>query len=339
MTVNPIPPGKLPPEMLKKLLAEYARAGAGVVVGPGIGLDAAILDPSLADEYLIAKTDPITLVAGDIGYYSIIINANDIACMGGTPRWFLATVLLPAGVADLDLVEGIFRSMSEACDALGVSLVGGHTEVTHGIDRPIVIGQMLGTVKKSGLVTASGAKPGDTVILTKGIPIEAVSVIAREKKEELLGIYHEEFVERCIDFVKTPGISVVKDAVVAVGAGGVHCMHDPTEGGLSSGLYEIAEASGVGIDVRAADIRVLPEAFELVGRYGLDPLGCIASGALVITAAPDDAVNIIAALDASGIPAYDIGSVTADTGRVRLIKASGTADLPTFGADEITRIY
>jgi len=339
MANKTLPPGKLPPDMLRRLLASYAKPGKGVVVGPGIGLDAAVLDLGGPAEFLVAKTDPITFVAEDVGHYSIAINANDIACMGGTPRWFLASVILPEGTATEETAEGIFRSIYEACEGIGVSVVGGHTEITHGIDRPIVVGHMLGTVEKGALITPAGARPGDSIILTKGIAIEAVSVIARIKSEELKKIYHEEFVERCRMFLKEPGVSVLKDARTAIAAGGVHCLHDPTEGGLSSGLYEIAEAAGVGITVRAGDIRVLPEAFELLGRYGLDPLGSIASGALLITAGPDDSVKIIAALEREGINAYDIGSVTEKDGCVRIERSGTSADMPVFERDEITKLF
>lgn len=332
-------PGKLPPATLKRLLAAYAPVGGGVVVGPGIGFDAAVLDVGAGTDYLIAKTDPITFVAEDIGGYAIAINANDVACMGGTPRWFSAAVILPGGTATEEMAESIFRSLSMACKEHGISLVGGHTEVTHGLDRPIVVGHMLGSVPKGRLITTAGARPGDTIILTKGIAIEAVSVIARVKSNELSETYHDEFIEKCREFFRTPGVSVVKDARVALDAGDVHSMHDPTEGGLSSGLYEIAEAAGVGILVRAADIRVLPEAFELLGHMGLDPLGSIASGALLITAPPDDAERIIAALKNEGIDAYDIGRVTEKSEGVKLVKQSGTADMPVFERDEITKIF
>ncbi len=339
MQDNLIPPGKLPPAILKRFLAEYAKPGDGVVLGPGIGEDAAVLDAGLGDEYIIAKTDPITFVAADIGSYAVTINANDMACMGGTPRWFLAAVILPESGATEALAESIFRSLSESCAALGVSLVGGHTEITHGLDRPIVVGHLIGTVNKDRLVTTAGAIPGDAIILTKGIPIEAVSIIARERRAELLEAYHEEFVDRLAHFFIDPGISVVRDAAIAMSAGKVNCMHDPTEGGLSSGLYEIAAAAGVGIEVDASAIRVLPEAFEVLGRFGLDPLGSIASGALVITAPTGDAEQIVAELGAGGIYAAVIGSVTDASAGVMIKKAGKTVELPVFAADEITKLF
>ncbi|HEX9859660.1 MAG TPA: AIR synthase family protein [Nitrospirota bacterium] len=339
MPYNPIPTGKLPPQTLKRLLAMHARPGRGVVVGPGIGLDAAVLDAGLPGEYLVAKTDPITFVSADIGAYAVNVNANDIACMGGTPMWFMAAVILPEGGSDEGTVEEIFGGLSAACGSLGISLVGGHTEVTHGLDRPIVVGHMLGTVKKDRLVTTAGAKPGDAIILTKGIPIEALSIIAREKREELLRHFGLEHVERCANFVADPGISVVKDAAVAVAAGEVHCMHDPTEGGLSSGLYEIADAAGVGIEVDASAIRVLPEAFDILRIMRLDPLGVIASGALVVTAPPEDAGAIVHALADAGIYAGVIGRVTEKAGGVRILRHGASEPMPVFARDEITKIF
>ncbi len=334
-----IPAGKLPSDTLKRLLDKYAQPGAGVVVGPGIGVDAAVLDIGLPDACLIAKTDPITLVSEDIGEYAVTINANDVACMGGTPKWFTVALILPEGKADEALVERIFTSLSGACAGLGISLVGGHTEVTHGIDRPIVIGHMLGTVPRDGIITSAGARPGDTVILTKGIAIEAVSVIAREKADELQGQYPREFIERCKGFVHSPGISVARDARVALSAGKVHCFHDPTEGGLATGLYEIAEAAGVGMEIRESAITVLPEARELMGRYRLDPLGSIASGSLVITAAPGDSEKILAALASEGIPASAIGTVKEKSYGVKLICAGQPVDMPKFERDEITKLF
>lgn len=338
-----LPPGKLPASLLKKLLDKYARPGEGVVVGPGIGMDAAVLDAGAPGEYLIAKTDPITFTASDIGAYAITINANDIACMGGTPRWFTACVILPEGGADEALVESIFKSLSETCRSLSVSLVGGHTEITHGLGRPIVVGHMLGTVKKGSVITSAGAKPGDAVVLTKGIAIEAVSVIAREKGAEIEQVFGREFLERCRGFVGDPGISVLKDARVALGAGEVHSMHDPTEGGLATGLYEIAEAAGVGLTVESEKIRVLPEAEKVLRHFGLDPLGSIASGALVVTAPPGDAAKIVEALSVAGIYASVIGRMTDRPGKLVLLKKRGRSTastaLPRFEADELTRLF
>src|ERR1700690_1866187 len=153
-----LPVGKLSPDLLARMLKSYTSLDARVKVGPSIGEDAAAVD--IGDSYLLLKTDPITLVAEDIGTYTVTINANDIATMGGKPLWLLATILLPEKQATEELVESIFRQLSFACREIGVSLCGGHTEITQGIDRAIVVGAMIGEVKKDALITTGGAKTG-----------------------------------------------------------------------------------------------------------------------------------------------------------------------------------
>ncbi len=287
-----------------------------MVVGPGIGLDCAVLD--FGDRYLVAKSDPITFAADEIGWYAVQVNANDVACSGAQPQFFLATLLLPETTGNAALAERIFVQITAACRELGAALVGGHTEITYGIDRPIVVGMMLGEVEKDKLVTAAGAQVGDAVLLTKGYPIEAVSIIAREFagiKKPGLSVkpdISEDFLERCRNFLHAPGISVAKDARVALRAGKITAMHDPTEGGVATGLWELADASGRGIAVEPASLPLLPEGEKLCRAFNLDPLGCIASGALLLTTPEPEKIR--AALEAEGIPAHVIGTVTEKPG-------------------------
>src|SRR3989337_4013021 len=128
--------GKLPNDLLASLLSRVEPRDPRVIIGPGIGWDAAVIDTG-GPRLLVAKTDPITFASDLIGWYAVHVNANDVACMGARPAWFLATVLLPEG-APLDLSEAVFGQVLEACDSLGVELVGGHTEFTYRLERPIV---------------------------------------------------------------------------------------------------------------------------------------------------------------------------------------------------------
>ncbi|MBI4306540.1 MAG: hydrogenase expression/formation protein, partial [Chloroflexi bacterium] len=220
-------PGKLPAGMLARLLSKIPR-DPRVIVGPGIGEDAAVIE--FRPSNLIAKTDPITFASELIGWYALQVNANDVAASGGTPRWFLATVLLPDGAAP-ELAERIFEQIQDAAGKLNVALIGGHTEITIGIDRPIVVGVMLGEVGPGAHVSTSGARPGDRLILTKGIAIEGTAVLARERADQLRrnGV-SAEAIDRAARYLHEPGISVVRDAAIAMSAGDVHAMHDPTEG-------------------------------------------------------------------------------------------------------------
>lgn len=328
------PLGKLPPDVLAALLSRYPNRDPRVVVGPRPGEDAAVID--MGGVYLVAKTDPITFATDEIGWYAVNVNANDIATMGGKPEWFMMTLLLPGGQMTREAIEAIFAQIASACEALGVTMIGGHTEMTYGLDRPIAVGIMLGTVAKDRLVVTAGAQAGDAVIVTKGVPIEATAIIAREKADALKGRFSPEFIERCAGYLHKPGISVVRDAQIAVGAGRVHAMHDPTEGGLITGLWELAEAAGKRLraDPSAAvleDSRLLCEALDL------DPLGAIASGALLMTAHPDDAGAIIAALKAEGIPAFHIGQL--EDGPVVVTDSQTGQTIPRPPRDEIARLF
>ncbi len=331
------PLGKIPNSVLRELLAGLGWADPRVRVGPGIGLDAAVID--LGDRYLVAKTDPITFASDWVGWYAVHVNANDVACMGAEPRWFLASLLLPEGKTDRGLAESIFNQIGEACHSLGVSLVGGHTEISHGIDRPIVVGCLLGEVAKDGLVTAAGAETGDGLLLVVGIPIEATAILAREKAEVLKELFEPLFLERCRNFLFEPGISIVRAARLALAAGPIHAMHDLTEGGLLAGLWELAEASGCGLEVDRERIPILPEGQALCEAFGLDPLASIASGAFLLTAAHDRQAAIERALTAQGILVSAIGQVISRTGaEVRLRSGSAVGLAPKPERDELARL-
>ncbi|MBI5968596.1 MAG: hydrogenase expression/formation protein [Deltaproteobacteria bacterium] len=330
------PVGKLPAEELARLLAKYTHHNQRVVVRPGVGRDATVI--SFPDGYLVAKTDPITFATDMIGWYVVHVNANDVAVMGGIPRWFLATVLLPEKKAGPSEVEAIFAQISEACEELGVVLCGGHTEITGGLDRPIIVGQMLGEVERAKLIVPERACPGDDILLTKGIAIEGTALIARERGE-LQQYLDEDFLRRCRNFLKDPGISVVREARIASRVAEVHAMHDPTEGGLATGLHELAWAAGVGMRVEMEKIFILPETALLCQEFKLDPLGLIASGALLLVAPTEESSKIIAALAAEGIPVSVIGKIGESEEGIKLLKQGKVEDLPLFKRDEVARLF
>ncbi|MGH8058055.1 MAG: AIR synthase family protein, partial [Candidatus Entotheonellia bacterium] len=330
--------GKLPPDLLQRLLTTYATADPRVIVGAAVGEDAAVID--MGDRYLIAKADPITFATDAIGYYAVVVNANDIATRGGEPKWFLATLLLPEQHTSEALVESIFAQISHACATFGIRLIGGHTEVTYGLERPILAGHMLGEVRPADLITTAGARVGDVLLLTKGICLEGASIIAREREAELRqrGI-DAALLARAKHFLYEPGISVVRDAQIACAAGEVHAMHDPTEGGLATALYELASAAHVGVVVSQDRIPVFEEAVQLCQVYGLDPLGTIASGALLITASPEHALTIQQALRTAGIACEAIGRIAPPAEGVVLDTGGKRQPLPIFPRDEITKLF
>lgn len=333
---TPLPLGKLRSDLLRDLLTRHVVADPRVVVGPRVGEDAAVLD--MGDRYLVATTDPITFVTEDLGWYALVVNANDLAVRGAAPRWFLATCLLPGGRATEDEVRTLFEQLGAACQALGVALVGGHTEVTPGLDRAIVVGTMLGEVDKARLVTTGGARPGDALVLTKGVPVEGTSIIARTRAADLRARgYDEAWLARARGLLAH--LSVVPEARLATELVSVHAMHDPTEGGVATALWEMAEAAGVGLAVEAERIPVLSQGAALCREFGLDPLGTIASGALLLALAPADAGIVLHALAREGIDAAFIGRVVPREAGVVLTRGGQPGPLPRFDQDEITRLF
>jgi hydrogenase maturation factor len=328
--------GKLPAPLLAKLLARIERRDPRVLLGAGVGEDAALI--SFGSSTLIAKTDPVTFAADLIGWYAVQVNANDIASCGGEPRWFLATVLLPEGSPPA-LAETIFEQVREAAAGLGIELVGGHTEVTIGLPRPIVVGLMLGEAPADGTFSTSCARPGDVLLLTKGIAIEGTSLLAREAADRLrkAGVRAGR-IEAAKRFLFEPGISVVADARAARAAGGVTAMHDPTEGGLATALLEICAASRCGVEVDAAAVPVLPETRVFCEALGADPWGLIASGALLIAASPGAERGIVSSLSAEGISASVIGRLTPPDKGHTLVRNGRRSPLPRFERDEVARL-
>lgn len=303
-----------------------------------MGVDAAVVE--CAGPRIVLTADPVTFAAESIGRYAVHVNANDVACMGARPRWFLATLLLPEGQTELELVDSIFRDIMETCAEVGAQLCGGHTEITPGLGQPIVAGAMVGELVGTSPITPRGVRVGDALILTKGIVVEGSAIIARDLEGRVRGKVPAATLARARSFLRDPGISVVRDALVALeaGADAVHGLHDPTEGGLAQGIREMAEAAGVGFRIEREAIRVFPETESLCRVLGVDPFGLIASGALLIAAAPERAAAIVTALRRSGIDAAVIGvAVDAHEGLV-IQGPEGVAPLPLFARDELARL-
>lgn len=319
------------------MLERHTRGDERIVVGPGIGEDATVID--FGDRYLVAKTDPITFAADRIGWYAANVCANDIAVMGATPKWFLTTILLPEGQADEELVESIFEDLATSCEELGILLCGGHTEITYGLDRPIVCGQMLGEVEPGKLATSSNARPGDRLLLTKGIAIEGTAILATEMRDDLRSQLPIEELDRAAGFLDDPGISVVREAAILTETCTRLAMHDPTEGGLATALRELAAAAGVGLLINREAVPVFPETKELCKVFGIDAWGLISSGALLASVPAPEAGPAIEAVTSKGVACADIGEVKERDFGLRMTIEREVVEVPTFDADEIGKVF
>ena len=325
--------GKLRVDVLERLL-QGAKDYPDVIQGPSIGVDAAAVRVSRS--VVVAAADPVTFVTDRIGQYVVSVNANDIAVMGAEPKFFLATILLPPGATQEQAVS-IFTQVRDACEELGVALIGGHTEITDSVTRPVVSGCMFGSLIGKSLITSAGATPGNSVILANPIAIEGTTILAREAKERLLAAgVGEETLARAEALIDVPGICVVRPASIALAGGQVTAMHDPTEGGLATALWELAAASNCGLAIDKSAIPILPECREICRALGLYPMGLIASGSLLIACGASDAGGMVGALSEGGFVAAVIGEVVPPDRGLRWIDGS---ELPHFERDEIARFF
>jgi hydrogenase maturation factor len=298
-----LPLGKIPLNILQEVVFKNLGAERSeIVLGPAAGLDGAVLD--VGSKNAIVSMDPITGAVERIGWEAININANDVATFGVEPAFFFSCQLLPEN-ADSEIVQTIATQMNAAAKELGIAIVGGHCESTPGLSNPIVVGCTMGLTEKGKYVTAAGAKSGDKLILTKSAGIEGTAILASDREEQLKKVFNSAVLDSAKGFYNR--ISVVKDALTAYRTGGVHAMHDATEGGVLNGIHEMADAAGLGVRVFEEKIMVEPETAKICRFYEIDPLQLIGSGALLVAAEPEAAHKIVDSLSQEHVYAEVIG--------------------------------
>jgi hydrogenase expression/formation protein HypE len=300
--IKPLPEGKLPPDILEKLL-QYTAVAPEVSVGASCGEDAAVVRGA---DTIVLTSDPVTFTEERIGAYAVAVNANDVVAMGGRPRYLTTTLLLPRGTTEARCEE-IFAEISAAAVKAGMLWVGGHTEVTPAVNRIVVCGHAVGFLSRPPLSTG-GARQGDSICMTKWVGLEGTTLIAREKPREAAKVLGRAAHERVIGWLDDPGISIVEEGR-ALEDLPLTSGHDPTEGGIATGIREMCRASGTGALV-SYDALPIKEETQLLCRYFfLDPLGLLSSGVFLFTAPPSVADNALKLLAAKGIPAARIGEV------------------------------
>ncbi len=331
-----LPAGKLPNPFLGELLERYRVEDPSVIVGPTVGEDTAAVDID-GEKVLVLKTDPITFATESIGRYAVLINANDLATAGAEARWMLATLLLPCGFSR-NQVRRIFDDLHDACTAWGITLCGGHTEITDAVCRPVVTGMMAGTITRNDLIRKRRMAPGDRVLVTKGVAVEGTAIIAAEFRNLLLkkGMTAAE-IDACGQFQSM--ISILPEARIAWTVGGVSALHDVTEGGIATALTELSQAGGRGIRIRCDALPVYPQTRRMGELLGIDPLGLIGSGSLLICCRPDRAQRLLSELKKAAIVATDIGVVTESGPGIDAMEKETSVGWPDFDVDEITRLF
>lgn len=298
-------PGKPSRKVLEAVLRYCGADDQRVALGPGFGRDAAVID--LGERLLVLKSDPVTFAPDEVGWYAVHVNANDLAVVGCAPAWFQATIFLPVG-STMATLRAIARDIHRAARDLGIAVTGGHTEVTPIVQQPVVAGDLQGVARKSELVRADGARPGDLLVMSKTAALEGTAILARSFPREAKSILGPHQAARAAQFHRRPGISLVREALIAARLGAT-AMHDPTEGGLRAALAELAVASGRGLKVHLDRIPIAHETLALCQHFSIDPLGLISSGTLLATVPPTHWESVQRAWNEVGVAGTCIGEV------------------------------
>ncbi len=324
--------GKVSETVLKRSIFKQIHTKRDeVLLGAGVGEDCAAMKLSPGEIFVIS-TDPITGTVKDVGMLAIQITANDLASSGAEPVGVMLTVLLPEEITEEDIRE-MMRQVEEACARFHIQVMGGHTEVTRAVTQPVISVTGVGKVREDRLVSTAGAKPGQDILVTKWIGIEGTSIIAKEKEEELLGRFSAAFVDTAKGFDRY--LSVLPESAIAV-EHGVSAMHDVTEGGIYGALWEVAEASGIGLEIDLKAIPIRQETVEICEYFELNPYYLISSGCMLMAA--DRGHDLARKLEASGIPAAVIGKAT--DGKARRVWNGGEESfLERPKPDELYKIY
>jgi hydrogenase maturation factor len=332
----PLPSGKLPNRLLHDFLNQFIFDDPSLLINPGVGEDIAAVDIE-SREVLVLKADPITFATDSIGQYAVLVNANDIATSGAIPQWFLTTLFFPNGTTPSQ-IQYVFEELKSFCRQWGITLCGGHTEITDAVNRPIVAGMMAGTVARRDLIDKCRMKKGDRVLLSKGVAVEGTAIIAREFGIRLkkLGIAGGE-IDRCRQFLDN--ISIITEAKIAAATAGTSAMHDITEGGLATALEELSIAGGWTIRVDTDHIPVYPETQKICSLLDINPLGLIGSGSLLICCRSKDCKKLMKNIAAAGVEVTPIGEVMERGQGIRAYKRKKQVAWPAFEVDEITKLF
>ncbi len=332
----PLPAGKFPNDLLGKYLDELTHNDPQLLISPGVGEDTAAIAIE-NEEVLILKSDPITFATDAIGQYAVLVNANDIATAGAEPRWLLSTLIFPCKTTPAKIL-GILRDLKTHCQKWGITLCGGHTEISDAVNRPVISGMMVGTVSRSKLVDKQNIRQGDAILVTKKAAVEGTSLIAREFPQRLLdaGMTEDE-IKYCRTFIDR--ISILAEARIARDNPGVSAMHDVTEGGLATAIWELGAAAKHTFKIDLDRIPIYAETQKISDMLGIDPLGLIASGSLLICCHQANCEGLIKTVQQANIEITMIGEVLAPGTGVKATRGDLPTTWPQFATDEITQLF
>ena len=281
--------GKIPIDVLEEtVLKMTGRRSRRVLTGPRAGVDFAAV--RVGDGHLIVSSDPITGISSGVGRYAVEVSANDVATSGNAPQFMESVILMREGATSQTL-RSIAAEMDEAAKKLGVAFVGGHTEVTPRLDRPIIMITAFCYARE--FVSSEMARDGDAILMTKTAGHEGTAALVREAQRMKIRLPAELSAKAAS---LESGLSIVPEAVAAFRTRKIHAMHDCTEGGVVGAVYEMSLASGLGCVLEEGAVPVAATTRAVCERFSVDPLRLIGSGALLIAVPDDEAAGVCKAL-------------------------------------------
>lgn len=320
--------GKVPENVLKRsVLKQIKTKRPEVILGAGVGEDCAAiaLEP---DEVMVLSTDPITGTTADTGRWAVMVSANDIASSGAEVVGMLICAMLPPDITEQE-IRALMEQIEKTCEELGIQVVGGHTEITDGVVRPILTVTGIGKVKRDKLLATKGAKPGQDIVITKWIGLEGTAILAKEREEMLL----KRFPRHMIDEAKTyeEMLSVIPEAATAMKSN-VSAMHDITEGGVFGALWEMAESAGVGLTVDLKELPVKQATVEICNFFDINPYELMSSGSMLIVT--DNGHDLVRELEKAHIHGTVVGKITDSNDRI-VVNGEETRFLEPPKTDEL----
>ena len=323
--------GKLDSDLLKEIVfGSIKHKREEVLARPGIGEDCAVID--FGDEVCVMSTDPITAAINDIGKLAVHISCNDIASNGIEPLGIMLAIMVPKGTTAAQIKE-IMSQASEEAAKLKVEIIGGHTEITDAVNKPIIVSTAIGKGKKANAMIKEGPKGGDALLMTKTAGLEGTGIIASEKEEELKKVLTDEEIMIAKDLLHD--LSVVTEGVIA-GKIGVSAMHDVTEGGILGAIWEICECANLGVDVDGSKIPVEDVTVKICNHYDIDYLKLISSGSMVIAVSQSKKENLIEEIKKRNIEVTEVGILT--NSERRMLINGEYIEIATPESDELYKV-
>lgn len=323
--------GKIPENILKRSVFKKLKVKRPeVLVHSGIGEDCSAL--TAGSDVIVLSTDPITGTAKDIGRLAFHITANDIASSGAELIGMLLTIIFPPGSTE-DELKKIMEDVTALAEQYKVEILGGHTEVSSAVNQTLVSVTGVGKIARDRMIQTGGLRPGQDLVVTKWIGLEGTSILAKEKEEILRERLPREIWETARDFDQY--LSVVPDAETAMEVG-VTAMHDVTEGGIFGALWEMAAASGVGLEIDLGKIPIRQETIEVCEIFDINPYMLISSGSMLI--GTDHGSRLVEELKKAGIHSAVVGYATAGNDRV-IVNGEERRFLEPPKTDELFRAW